>query len=133
MLCARGNVLALALLVSVLLAITALERSVVNAPELFGQGNAYGLRVSSVKVELVSAWGLWLSLEQRRGDVAQCLLVPLSSELSDAQIVYCEKWYRGSKFAGFIYFRGHERAYCGASSAGMIPDKCLKIGAVSHG
>lgn len=105
----------------------------ISAPELFGDGELHTVSLRSISLGYTDAWGAWLYIEYRpTNDRGQCLFVPLQKVLSDSQPIYCEKFYKsnGVNFQGFIYFRGHERKFCGGN---FIPLSCLKIGEVTHG
>lgn len=99
------------------------SKSVISAPELFGSGYVYTVRVRAFSVGVVDAWGRYLMIEHALGETkSQCLLLPLTNTVGDAQPVYCEKFHSAGRFAGFIYYRGHERPFCGGRS---VPNSCL--------
>ena len=110
------------------------QKTIVKADELFGIGTIKAISIRSVSLGWVSAYGKWIIIEHATSNTtAQCLIVPITKTLSDSRPVYCEKFYKPNRlhFTGFIYFRGHERPFCGGKD---IPENnCLKIGEVTHG
>lgn len=113
------------LVVTILLA-SQIQTSTVRANELFGDGVQYVLTFRSLSIGLIDGWGSYLIIEHMTSaTTAQCLLLPITRTLADSQPVYCEKFYTNAVFRGFIYFRGHERPFCGGKH---MPTSCLKLG-----
>lgn len=105
-----------------------------SADELLGQAEYQSIRIRSWQFGFIDNFGKWIIVEHfLSSDFSQCVIVPLVTPLTDAQPVYCEKKYNGNAFSGFIYFRGHERPFCGAEIKSRLPGKCLYINPVTHG
>lgn len=105
---------------------------VISAPELFDTGDLHTISLRSISLGFIVTEHTWLYIEYRPTNArGQCMIFPSKKALGDAQPIYCEKYYHPSRkyFQGFIYFRGHERKFCGGN---FIPSACLKIGD-SHG
>ncbi len=95
---------------------------IVCTPELFGNGTMYIFRIRDRFAGYIDAWGGWIIY----GSVTDCRIVQITGEqISDAeQPVPCHMNFNGNKFRGWIDFRGHPRAFCGASSMEQLPQKC---------
>lgn len=101
----------------------------VSAPELFGDGHSLSVPIFAETIGIIHAWGIWAYIEHPTdAGRSQTFMLPLSTTLVDPQIVYGEKFYNKlhKQFKGFIYFRGHERKFCGGNT---MPASCLFTGA----
>ncbi len=111
-----------------------IRTSYLSADELLGQTEYQNVRIHSWQFGFIDNFGKWIVIEHFiSSGFSQCVIIPLWTPLSDAQSVYCEKKYNGNTFSGFIYFRGHERPFCGTETNGKLPGKCLYISPVTHG
>lgn len=105
-------------------------KTIVSADELFGVSTVYNINIGAVSLGYTESLGKWLFVERAVDDnSSQCVFIPLTKTLSDSRPVYCEKFYKGGQFNGFIYFRGHERPFC---SQAMIRN-CLRLEEIRHG
>lgn len=127
-------VISVFLIVLIVMMLFPIKTESMRADELFGRAASYTVSFGSLKIGYINGWGGWAIVEKFTAqDESECMLFPLSHTLSDARPVYCQKWYHANSYSGFIYFRGHERPFCGANTEENMPNNCLKIGEVTHG
>lgn len=112
------------LIVLLALGLYFVQISFLHAPELFGTGILYALRVGNVSVGIVHGWGLF-------GMVATsntCTIYPILPQVVDAQEpIRCKMIYNENRtaFRGWIDFRGGPHKFCGAVFEINIPAKCF--------
>lgn len=127
----KRRVLLAVLVVFVCVSILNAKHTRVYAPELFGIADAYSLKAGRLSAGVMFGWGNWILMEYSTSkDASVCFVIPITKTLYDSRPVYCQKFYNGERFTGFIYFRGHERPFC----SGDRPRRpCLKLESISHG
>jgi hypothetical protein len=126
--CMKKIIIALTLLA--LLVIPNYSSGTVFAPELFGSGTEYRATVRETSVGIIIAWGNWVSFKKS----GQGVIIPLGKTIPDAKIIYFERFdIDNMRFRGFIYFRGHERKFCGANAVENLPANCFEKNEVYDG
>lgn len=110
--------------------------SVTRSPELLGDSSALLLNVAGSVIGFVwndyAGFLLYGHMENNR---TQCALThawgghfgnydAYGNPIPDSKIPCLLVW-RDAKFRGWIDFRGHERAFCGATSQDKLPDVCM--------
>jgi hypothetical protein len=93
----------------------------VRAPELFGDGKMYSVRVSDNMIGYIGAWGGWVIY----GRESDCRIVQVSGagiDGADGKIPCFMN--SNTRFSGWIDFRGQRRKFCGAPFELELPAKC---------
>lgn len=101
----------------------------VRSNEYFGDGIMIAVSFQQSAISdgryfgVIKAWG-WYGIY---GTAEDCRIVPLWSPVGDAATVRCGMKFneKGTRFSGWMDFRGHPRPFCGALAGKGLPEKCF--------
>ena len=97
------------------------------APELFGIefANAHYVAIPGAMLGLVkSSMGTWLLVSRGAGCSLQQVGGAKVSNYGTPGAIPCRMAWKGDRFRGWIFFRTHERPFCGAPTANNLPTSC---------
>jgi hypothetical protein len=102
-----------------------------RTPELFGDKQAYVLNMGETYLGYVWGDGIGFIILGNEQDktVSGTMFQVQGEKINNAQYpetpITFKMLNKGNKFSGWIFFRGHERKFCGARYGYQFPEVCM--------